>query len=275
MVGTALCVGVVGMYHAGLGGGGFMLVRAPNGSYEHIDFRETAPAAARLDMFDREPRRSVVGGLAAGVPGEVRGLATLHKRYGKLPWSDVVMPSARLARDGWQVNRDLVRYMGFVVQRDSFLTSDPNWALDFAPQGKLLAFGDHITRKRYAATLETIANSGPEAFYSGPIADATIAELKKQGGNMTAEDLKDYKVIIRKPIEINYRGYRLVSCGTPASGSVVLAAMAIVEGYGDFGWPEALNISTHRLDEAIRFAYGLVSRMHFTLYNIADRIALR
>lgn len=82
MVGTTLCVGVIGMYHSGIGGGGFMLVRNENGEYEDVDFRETAPMAAHEDMFANFTIGSIVGGSASGVPGELRGLEYIHKKYG-------------------------------------------------------------------------------------------------------------------------------------------------------------------------------------------------
>lgn len=82
MVATTLCVGVIGMYHSGIGGGGFMLVRDRHGRYETIDYRETAPAAADRDMYENEPNASIVGGLAVAVPGELRGLEYLHQKYG-------------------------------------------------------------------------------------------------------------------------------------------------------------------------------------------------
>ena len=82
MVATTLCVGVVGMHHSGIGGGGFMLIRTPAGRYEVVDYREAAPAAAHRDMYRDDPAASIRGGLAAGVPGELRGLAYLHGKYG-------------------------------------------------------------------------------------------------------------------------------------------------------------------------------------------------
>lgn len=82
MVGTNLCVGVIGMYHSGIGGGGFMLVRDQHGRYESIDYRETAPAAAFQDMYKDNVNASIYGGLAAGIPGELRGLEYLHNKYG-------------------------------------------------------------------------------------------------------------------------------------------------------------------------------------------------
>lgn len=85
MVGAELCVGVTGMYHSGLGGGGFMLVRDQDGNYESIDFRETAPAAAFQDMYKDNVNASILGGLAVGIPGELRGLEYLHKKHGVSP----------------------------------------------------------------------------------------------------------------------------------------------------------------------------------------------
>jgi len=235
-----------------------MLVRTPEGTYEDIDFRETAPAAAFEDMYSGNVNGSVRGGLASGVPGEVRGLQHLHEKYGKLSWEEVVMPAVGVARNGFEVSEDLVRYMEFARQgHDNFLSEDPNWAVDFAPNGTLLDVGDTMTRKRYAATLETIAKQGPDSFYEGPMAEAMISAVQKENGTMTLNDLKNYKVEIRKPAKIEYRGYKLHGSASPASGSIALAMMKIVEGYEDFGSPAKLQLNTHRLDEAMRFGYAM------------------
>jgi gamma-glutamyltranspeptidase/glutathione hydrolase len=128
LVATTLCVGVIGMYHSGIGGGGFMLVRSANGSYEFIDFRETAPAAAFQDMYNNNTNSSIYGGLASGVPGELRGLAHLHQGYGLLSWKRLVWPSVLVARNGFPVTPDLVRYMASaIVGIDNFLVNDPTW----------------------------------------------------------------------------------------------------------------------------------------------------
>src|SRR4051812_27130713 len=92
-----------------------MLVRAANGSYEFIDFRETAPAAAFEDMYKNNEAASLEGGLASGIPGEVRGLQRLHTNYGKLPWATVIQPAVKVARKGWRVNEDLVKYMASAI----------------------------------------------------------------------------------------------------------------------------------------------------------------
>jgi gamma-glutamyltranspeptidase/glutathione hydrolase len=148
-----------------------------------------------------------------------------------------------------------------VVGIDNFLVEDPNWAIDFAPHGTRLGLGDTITRKRYAATLETIAEQGAEAFYSGPIAEALVKTVQSNGGIMTLDDLKNYSVAIRAPAAIDYRDYKIHSCSAPSSGTVALSAMKIIEGYPDIGWSSTTNNSTHRLDEAFRFAYGQRTRL--------------
>lgn len=190
------------------------------------------------------------------MPGELRGLEYVHKHYGVLPWKQVMQPAIKTARYGFKVTADLVRYMDSVTPNGKFLTDDPAWAIDFAPHGIRVRLGETMTRKRYADTLEVIAEEGADAFYTGAIANATIAALRKANGTMTLDDLKNYTVAIRQPAHITYRGYKLSSCSAPASGTVALSALKVVEGYSGFGDAASINLTTHRLDEAIRFAYG-------------------
>lgn len=266
LVGTVFCVGVIAPYHSGIGGGGFMIVRASNGSYEFIDFRETAPAAAFKNMYVNNTGASLFGGLASGVPGELRGLEHLHKGYGLLAWKQVMAPAIKVARYGFEVTRDLVNQeMSAIKGQSNFLVEDPSFAIDFAPNGTLLGLNQTITRKRYADTLESIAEYGPDAFYTGAIANATIMALRAANGTMTLEDLRNYTVEIRKPAQIEYRDFRLTSCSAPSSGTVALSVMKTIEGYADIGEAATLNLSTHRLDEAIRFSYGEVGDADFTM----------
>merc|ERR1712093_973785 len=245
---------VIGMQHSGIGGGGFMLVRGADGTYESIDFRETAPAAAFQDMYKDNPMASVLTWLASGVPGDLRGLEYVHNRYGALPWRAVCNPAVHVARYGFPVTEDLVRYM-YEATKDgnTFLTDDPQWAMDFAPNGTLLGLGETLTRKRYANTLDAVAKHGAKAFYEGDIAQHTINALQAANGTMTLEDLANYRVSIRDPISITYKGYNLYSCGVPSGGSVALSILKIIEGYTS---TSDLNLSTHRIDEAMRFSYA-------------------
>jgi gamma-glutamyltranspeptidase / glutathione hydrolase len=145
-----------------------------------------------------------------------------------------------------------------LIPSPSFLVTDPIWSVDFAPNGTRVGAGDLMTRKRYADLLEEIANHGPDVFYNGPIAESTVAALRAANGIMTVQDLADYKVAIRPVKQISYREQRVYACSVPAGGVVVLNVLKTVEGYSDFGWPAQLDLSTHRLTEAIRFGYGLV-----------------
>ncbi len=253
-MGTQLCVGVVGTHHSGLGGGGFGLIRDRDGSYIVIDYREAAPAAAFEEMFNDNYKGSIFGGLAAAVPGELRGLEYAHKRFGSLPWESVVMPAARVARDGYPVTEDQVRYMTQAVKMAgwNFLVEDQSWAQDFAPHGTLVELGDIMTRKRYAETLQKVARYGADEFYTGATAEATVASVQAHNGTMTLEDLANYEVSVHGAISITYHGYKLYSTGAPSSGAVCLSTLKTMEGYGD---PDA-NLTLHRFDEAMRFAYG-------------------
>lgn len=249
------------MYHSGIGGGGFVLVRAPDGSFESIDYRETAPAAAFQDMFENNTEASTKGGLASGVPGDLRGLEYLHKKYGSLPWSTVLQPAIQTARQGFTVNEDLLHYIDTAITENAnedFLCNDPSWAIDFCPHGTRLVLGETMTRKRYADTLEAIAKQGPGVFYSGPIAEATIRAVQLANGMMTLDDLRNYTAVTRDTAQIDYRGFTVTSTTAPTSGAIGLSILKILEGYGDFFASDSVNLSTHRLDEAIRFGYGEV-----------------
>ncbi|XMA18386.1 hypothetical protein WAI453_011177 [Rhynchosporium graminicola] len=251
---TQFCVGVIAMYHSGLGGGGFATVRSKHGTYEFIDFREMAPAASFQTMFSpplSNAEYSLYGGLASGVPGEVRGLEYIHKKYGSLPWKQVILPAVKVARYGFPVTADLVRYM----DTETFMVTDKAWAIDFAPNGTRLGVGDTMTRKRYADTLETIANEGPDAYYHGHIAETTIKALQASNGTMTLSDLANYTTKLRPTVNIKYRGFKIHTGSAPSSGAVVASILKIIEGY-DMSTPSKLNESVHYLDEAMRFAFG-------------------
>ncbi|KAI0432714.1 gamma-glutamyltransferase [Xylaria sp. FL1042] len=256
-VGTQLCVGVIGMYHSGLGGGGFALIRDKTGEHTVIDYRESAPAAAFEDMYRGNVNGSIFSGLAAGVPGELRGLELAHDKFGVLSWYDVVRPASLVARDGFTVTEDTIRYMeaGVKVVGRNFLVEDPSWAQDFAPNGSLVKLGDIMHRKRYAETLQKVAENGADVFYTGEIAEATIAAIRENNGTMTLEDLANYEVITRKAVNITYRGYKIYSPGSPTSGAVSLSTLKTMEGYNIADTADA-NLTLHRFDEAMRFAYG-------------------
>lgn len=198
------------------------------------------------------------------MPGEPSGLYYIHKNYGVLPWSTLFQPAIKLAREGFPISKDFAKAMDLVTEYtgDDFLSKDPSWAEDFAPNGTRVGEGDILTRKRYARTLEAIAMEGPEVFYKGALAEATIRALRKRNGTITMEDMAGYNVVSRRPASIEYKGFRVHACGAPASGAVALSVLKILEGYSEKEQSE--HLSTHRLDEAIRFGYGRVPEPFYT-----------
>ncbi|KAH8920707.1 gamma-glutamyltranspeptidase [Atractiella rhizophila] len=264
---TSLCVGVTASYHSGIGGGGFMLVRYPKAHYSStgqitswsheytsFDFRETMPALGNETMYLNStiPKPSTVGGLAVGVPGEMRGWEKLHGRFGKLSWKEIVTPVVELARGGFKVHVDLANALN--ANTYPFLLNDTLWAESFAPNGTLLKEGDTCYRHRLADTLERIANNGPSYFYHSSIAENIVYAAGNRSGIIQLSDLQSYTAIERSPAQISYRGHKVTSTIAPSSGTVVLSALKIFEGFEPkkLGW----NESTHRIIEADRWGYA-------------------
>jgi len=237
-----------------IGGGGFLVYRTADGQAFTLDFRETAPAAATRNMYldsaGNLTDRSVIGALAAGVPGSVAGLYEMHRRFGRLPWRDLVAPAIALAR-GHVV--DSAR-SGTVRRYAQPLGRFPTSAAVFLPGGNPPAPGDTLHQGDLATTLERVAEQGADGFYRGRTADLIVAEMRRSGGIITAEDLADYRALWREPIRSTYRGWRIISMPPASSGGVTLTEMFnILEGYGlpAFGSARLMHLET----EAMRRAF--------------------
>ncbi|KAF9584567.1 hypothetical protein BGW38_006002 [Lunasporangiospora selenospora] len=252
-VASCLCIGTVNMFSAGIGGGGFMTIRLPNGTVEVIDFRETAPAGATPDMYKKDPMLAQVGGLSVGVPGEIRGLALAHSRHGKLPWEKLFAPAVKMAREGWAIGPELaLRLQKFKVMMET----QPDWSPIFAPNGTVLREGQWIRREALAKTLETIGREGPEAFYTGPIAQSMVDHIHKNGGILTMEDMKGYKPLLKEPVVGYYQGRKIYTTPAPTSGPVLISILNILERYDLGRFKEDANVEVHRLVEAMKFGYA-------------------
>jgi gamma-glutamyltranspeptidase/glutathione hydrolase len=237
---TALALGVVHPFASGIGGGGFAVVYvAKEKKVYALDFRERAPAAIRPDSFLRngraDPALSASGGLAVAVPGEVRGLGELVRRWGALPFRKCVEPAQRLAAGGFPVSWRLAESFGQLAEKK---TAPPGAAANAAVAakadpvfetvfehflvGKLLTTSDRWKRPDLAWTLARLRAGGADAFYKGEIGAAIVKAVKDSGGVMTAEDLTAYTSTDRAPLEGAYRGLRVFSMPPSSSGGVVL-----------------------------------------------------
>ncbi|KAK0548445.1 hypothetical protein OC846_003747 [Tilletia horrida] len=278
-IAATLCIGVLNMFSAGIGGGGWAIVRAPNpdpfapkSSWNHtvVDFREYAPGLANETMFLGRPEAAKVGGLAVGVPGELRGLEELHNQWGTLPWADLVEPAASLA-DEATVSRELARRLKAF---GAFMKKDRPWRKVFVHRysGRLLSEGDAIRRTHYAKTLRTIAKEGPRALYVGPIAQALVRTIKAAGGIMTLTDLAVYRVKTYPALEGTWAGKKVYTTGAPSSGPVLLSLLSMLDGFDQFvpandtsllstfggAATSGLNsgLGVHRYIEALKFGFG-------------------
>lgn len=226
VVGFALAV--VHPSAGNIGGGGFMLVHhARTGQEATVDFRETAPSAARRNMY-QDPQGKVlmdlstVGYLASGVPGSVAGLHLAWKKFGSLPWGDLIEPAIRLAGEGFPVSDALSRSL---KAHRELLSRFQESRRIFLRDHRLYNEGEKFRQPELARTLRLIAREGPKAFYEGEIAKMIVDQMKKNGGNITRDDLRNYEAKVRPPIRGTYRGYQVVSIGPPSSGGIVLLEM--------------------------------------------------
>ena len=262
-VATAFALAVTLPSAGNIGGGGFIVLRTADGTIDALDFRETAPGAATRNMYldaQGEPTdKSLVGHLAAGVPGSVAGLWEVHRRYGSKPWTELLRPAIRLAADGFPVSAGIARAAS--SQADRFRQFAGSAAL-FLPNGQPLIEGSTWRNPDLAAVLTRIAEQGPEGFYEGTTADLIVAEMQRGGGIITHEDLKAYRAKWRTPVTFEYGGHRVISMPPPSSGGLTIALMAgILEPYRlrSRAWHSADAV--HLTAEAMRRAFAV--RNHY------------
>lgn len=256
---TALAISVVEPFSAGIGGGGFLLLRrAETGTVQALDFRERAPKRATRDMYlDKQgkvrARASLDGHLAAGIPGTVAGLYTVHREYGKLPWATVVAPAIALAENGFPVSS---RFTKAVKGRQDTIQKNPAARQVFTKGGILYQPGDLLVQRDLALTLRKISQN-PQSFYTGDIARAIASDMAKNGGLITLEDLKNYTPIWRNPVCGNFRTYEICAMSPPSSGGVHLLQILNILGDTDLKKLGPKNPDTlHLMAESMRIAYA-------------------
>lgn len=235
-----------------------MLIRTARGEGRVFNFRETAPESAHQDMYKINPKFSKISGTSIAIPGELRGFYDAHTRFGRLPWARLFEANIRLAEEGFSVTRQLhqmiekfkSQFHRSKAMRDTYLNTD----------GTPKVEGDRILRPALGKTLREISIHGADVFYSGPLADAMVAEINRQGGAVTKEDFAEYRSVEEEPVHGHYRGYNVYSVGAPASGAVIIEALNILSGFDlrKIGSEDKTRV-VHLIVEAMKFAYA--SRM--------------
>jgi gamma-glutamyltranspeptidase/glutathione hydrolase len=206
-----------------------MIIRTASGEVAAIDYREKAPLKASRTMYlgpDGAINRSLTseGYLAPGVPGTVRGLELAHKKYGTLPWNDIVMPAVTLAERGFTVSASLAR--GLNAQLAGAMGRYPASVAAYGkPGGGTWSEGDRLVLADLARTLQAIATGGADAFYTGWIADRIAEDMQANGGLISKADLAAYQAKSRTPVRGTFRGYDVIAMPPPSSGGVALIEM--------------------------------------------------
>lgn len=221
-VATAFTLAVTYPEAGNIGGGGFMTLFMDGKPY-FLDYREVAPKAASKTMYLDEKGEvienlSLVGAKAAGVPGTVMGLWEAHRRFGKLPWSELLTPAIGYAREGFTVADQQFQYREDAV---GLFKGTTNFETYFGS----MSAGATFRQPELAKTLERLADQGPDDFYKGETADLLVKQMQRDGGLITKQDLSDYRAIWREPMRVDWQGNSLYTAPLPSSGGIALAQL--------------------------------------------------
>lgn len=257
-IAVAASLGVVEPYSAGLGGGGFWLIHDTRANKNiFIDAREKAPAAAHADLYlnqDSSVNRdaAVNGALAAGIPGQAAAFVHLAENYGQLPLKKILAAAIQQANEGFPVYE---HYQKLISYRFDAIKRYPTSAKTFlTAEQKIPEIGYLIKQPDLAWTLQQIAAKGFDGFYKGESARRLVAGVQAANGIWTLDDLANYNIIEREPIEIEYKGHKVISAPPPSSGGIAIAAMLNMLAQYDM---DTLNNAdkTHLIVEVMRRAY--------------------
>nr|WP_131793872.1 gamma-glutamyltransferase [Fluoribacter gormanii] len=258
-VAVSAVLAVVEPYHSGLGGGGFWLLHQEN---QHknifIDGRETAPLAAKKDMYLAPdgsviPGLSLNGGLAAAIPGEPAALVYIAKNYGRLPLAKTLAPAIKIAQEGFLVDKQL---SSFLKNEDRLeqIRKYPATAKIFLNNGRPYLIGERLIQTDLANTLKRIAEKGKQGFYAGEVAERLVKGVNAAGGIWTLEDLAKYRIKVREPLIGAYHNMLIITAPPPSAGGIALLTMLnILSHYSLSSFSKVQWV--HYLVESMRLAY--------------------
>ncbi|MGI6784029.1 MAG: gamma-glutamyltransferase [Aminivibrio sp.] len=255
---TMLALNVVEPNASGIGGGGFSTIRfAKTGEVVELDYREVAPLSATKDMYaseaSKKARESVLGGKAVGVPGIVKGIFTALEKYGTMTFAEVAAPAIRLAEEGFEVHP-----MQNQIITDEFgKLSKYSPGCAFLPDGLPAEAGTILRQPALGFAFRLLGEQGPKVFYEGEIGEAVVAAVNAAGGNMSMQDLKNYKMLIQKPVQGTYRGYSIYSTPPASSGGThIVQLLNIMENFDVGAMKHNSPDYLHHLAEAMKLVFA-------------------
>ncbi len=235
-IATALALAVTHPQAGNIGGGGFLVYRNSNDFSTTIDFREKAPIAATSNMFLDDNNNLIKGSnhdsaKSIGVPGTIAGLYLAHKKYGSLPWKELVQPAVDLAEKGFKLSWALAKHA------KKFNSGNyPEFMKKFFSNDKknILGFDQVWIQKELASTLKLIRDKGRDGFYKGKVAKRIAAYMKENNGLITQKDLAKYEAIEREPLKGTYKNYSIIAMPPPSSGGVAVIEMLNMMEHANF-----------------------------------------
>lgn len=261
MIATQLALAVVYPVAGNIGGGGFMVYRNNDGSTGALDFREKAPITAHKNMYldslgNVIKNKSTLGAHAVGVPGSVAGIFEVYKKFGTLPFKDLIQPSIDLARNGITITKKQASSLNNATkkfkQANNYQTVFENDWLE----------GNILKQEELAKTLERIRDFGKDGFYKGETANLLVNYITELGGIISHKDLEEYKAIWRTPITFQYKNHTITSMTLPASGGICLAQiLGSIEPYNLKDIPHNSSKYIQLITEASRRSYA--DRAHY------------
>ena len=256
-IATGFALAVTHPTAGNIGGGGFMVIRFPNGQSTAIDFREKAPLASDPEMWLDENGEYSSGvhhrsHKAVGVPGTVAGFDKAHRLYGAAAWADLVQPAIDLAGAGFELSESLAGSIERFASRSPYEAT----VSVFSKGGEAYQVGETWNQPDLARSHERIRDDRRDGFYQGETASLIAAEMRRGEGLITLEDLARYQARERNTIQGTYRGYDIISMPPPSSGGVAIVTMLnILEAYDLAGMGHNSAEYIHHLAEAMRRAY--------------------
>ena len=224
----------------GLGAGGYMLVHRPGEPPVLLDFFVAGPGLGdarrsselepvEIDFGDATQIFNI-GPASCGVPGVPSGLATAAARFASMPLADLLVPAARLAREGVRLNLQQAYLHAILFP---ILGREEAGRAIYAPHGQILGEGERVSFPELAETLERLGADGPEPFYRGDLARALSERVLAGGGSVSLEDLAAYETIAREPVRAGFRGHEILTNPPPSSGGILIAlALELLERAG-------------------------------------------
>ncbi len=243
-----------------IGGGGFLVYRNAQGKVFALDYREKAPLASSKDMYldasgNVIPEKSSVGVFSVGVPGTVAGMEAMHRKFGSLPWKELIQPAIDIARQGHVLTFREAR--GLNANKSDFINQNKGNSYLINPNHMDWKKDDILMQEDLANTLERILRDKSKGFYQGKTAELIISEMKRLNGIITQKDLDTYKPIWRKPIVQSYKNFQIIGMPPPSSGGIALAQlMGMVKKYPLSKWGASSDSTVQLMIEAERRVFA-------------------